>query len=237
MREPCTRTDILFAKKNGGEIFQHLHSSLEKKNNAINNMNAVYTTIALFCVELFCEETLFDFIRLVLSFQELAVTSTILSPTQKIHLHVISLSLISLIAQFLPVLKNYVNSVSARIELSACLTQTPFSRPLAPLSYQITNARREHAIHLLHPLKVKYEVYEPSQNIHDACKLNYASIADVLKEDGIEETNKGSYYLFPRHSWVDAQAGSATDINSISVDIDSGASTPEIGRASCRERV
>lgn len=73
---------------------------------------------------------------------------------------------------------------------------------------------------------MKYEVYEPSQNIHEACKLTYAGILEVLKEDGIEETNKGSYYLFPRHSWVDAQASSSTDLNSISIEVDSGSSTP-----------
>jgi hypothetical protein len=111
-REPCTRTDILFAKKNGGEIFANLFAGLEKKNNTISNMNSVYTTIGLFCVELFCEETLFDFVRLIMSFQELAITSAVLSPTQKIHLHVISLSLFTLIAHFLPVLKDYIASVS-----------------------------------------------------------------------------------------------------------------------------
>ena len=74
-------------------------------------MNALYTTIALFLVELFCEDTLFGFIRLIISFQDLAITSTLLSPTQKIQLHVIALSLFAVIAQLFPALQEYKNTV------------------------------------------------------------------------------------------------------------------------------
>src|SRR5665811_346756 len=111
-REPCTRTDILFVKKNGAEIFSNMFASLEKTNNGIKNMNAVYTTVALFCVELFCEDTLFDFVRLIISFQDLAITSSVLNPSQKIHLHVIALSLFTLVAQLLPSLQDYSNKVN-----------------------------------------------------------------------------------------------------------------------------
>ena len=110
-REPCTRTDILFVKKNGAEIFSSMFISLEKTNNTIKNMNAVYTTAALFCVELLCEDTLFDFVRLIISFQDLAITSSLLNPSQKIHLHVIALSLFTLVAHCLPILQDYCNKV------------------------------------------------------------------------------------------------------------------------------
>lgn len=202
IREPCSRTDILFTKKNGGEIFTNLFGSLEKRNNTIGNMNAVYTTLALFCVELFCEETLFDFIRLAISFQELAVSSAILSAAQKIHLHVVAICLFALIAHFLPVLKNYSDAV--------------------------VMARKNHAIHLIPPLRIEYAAYEPSQNFMESCLLSHATILEVLKEDGIEVTNKSNYTLFPRHSWVDAhiQSSSNTDLNNISVEVDSGETTP-----------
>jgi len=75
-------------------------------------MSGVYTTVALFCVELFCEDTIFDFVKFVLSFQDLAVTTGALSPAQKIHLHVIALSLFVLVASFLPALKDYSEKVS-----------------------------------------------------------------------------------------------------------------------------
>jgi hypothetical protein len=98
-------------KKNGAEIFSSMFSSLEKTNNGIKNMNSVYTTAALFCVELFCEDTLFDFVRLIISFQDLALTSTVLSPSQKIHLHVIALSLFTIVAHCLPIVQDYCNKV------------------------------------------------------------------------------------------------------------------------------
>lgn len=111
-REISTRTDILFVKKNGAEIFTTMISSLEKNNNELRNMNAIYTTVGLFTIELFCEDTLFDFVRLVLSFQDLAVTSTVLTPAQKIHLHVIALCLFVLITYCMPVLKEYSDKVN-----------------------------------------------------------------------------------------------------------------------------
>lgn len=99
-------------KKNGAEIFTTMISSLEKNNNELRNMNAIYTTVGLFTIELFCEDTLFDFVRLVLSFQDLAVTSTVLTPAQKIHLHVIALCLFVLITYCMPVLKEYSDKVN-----------------------------------------------------------------------------------------------------------------------------
>ncbi|CAL8131607.1 unnamed protein product [Orchesella dallaii] len=203
-REPSTRTDILFVKKNGAEIFSNMIASLEKNNNELRNMNAIYTTVALFTVELFCEDTLFDFVRLVLSFQDLAITSTVLSPAQKIHLHVIALCLFVLIAYCLPVLKEY--------------------------SDKVIKARRDQAIHLMPPLKTRYEVYEPSQNIPDAALLSQDAIYTLLKQEGFEPTTvKSAAYTFPRHSWVDAhmQSSSTTDLNSISLEVDSGSSTPD----------
>jgi hypothetical protein len=84
-------------------------------------------------------------------------------------------------------------------------------------------------------MKTKYEVYEPSSNILESCLLSHSAVIDILKEDGIEASTKGPYYLFPRHSWVDAhmQSSSTTDLNSISIEVDSGASTPVQVKVCC----
>jgi hypothetical protein len=89
-----------------------MFESLERPNNGIRNMNAVYTTGALLLAELLCEETLPDFVRLVLSLQDLALTSASLSAPQKIQLHVLALSLFALLAHCLPYLQLYSNKVS-----------------------------------------------------------------------------------------------------------------------------
>jgi len=45
----------------------------------------------------------------------------------------------------------------------------------------------------------------------------------------MEPSTKFASYSFPRHSWVDAhiQPGSTTDLNSISIEVDSDTSSPD----------
>lgn len=93
-------------------------------------------------------------------------------------------------------------------------------------------SRRDQAIHLLPPLKTRYEVYEPSQNIPEGALLSQEQIYGILKQEGFEPTQvKTAMYTFPRHSWVDAHmqssSGSVADLNSISLEVDSGSSTPD----------
>lgn len=96
---------------------------------------------------------------------------------------------------------------------------------------QVVKTRRDQAIHLLPPLKIRYEVYEPSENIPEAALLSQDAIYNILKQEGFEPTAvKAATYTFPRHSWVDAHMQSSSvggDVNSISLEVDSGSSTPD----------
>jgi len=82
-------------------------------NNTVDNVEAVYTTLALICIELLSEETVLDFIRLILSIQELAITNAVLSTQQKFHLHALVISIMLLVAVVtdLHPLKDYVEKV------------------------------------------------------------------------------------------------------------------------------
>lgn len=82
-------------------------------NNTVDNVEAVYTTLALICIELLSEETVLDFIRLILSIQELAITNAVLSTQQKFHLHALVISVMLLVAVVtdLHPLKDYVEKV------------------------------------------------------------------------------------------------------------------------------
>lgn len=82
-------------------------------NNPVENVEAVYTTLALICVELLSEETVLDFIRLILSIQELAITNAVLSTQQKFHLHSLVISVMLLVAVILDLhpLKDYLDKV------------------------------------------------------------------------------------------------------------------------------
>lgn len=91
-------------------------------NNTVDNVEAVYTTLALICVELLSEETVLDFIRLILSIQELAITNAVLSTQQKFHLHCLVVSimfLVSIVIDLHP-LKDYVEKV--RFKQQLCIT-------------------------------------------------------------------------------------------------------------------
>lgn len=60
---------MIFIRKHGPEIFTSLFECLEMPNNTNDNLESVYSTLALLTVELISEETMMDLIRLLLSIQ------------------------------------------------------------------------------------------------------------------------------------------------------------------------
>jgi hypothetical protein len=69
--EKSSRPDVIFIRKHGPEVYRSLYESLEQPNNTVENIEAVYTTLALLCVELASEETVMEMLRLVISIQVL----------------------------------------------------------------------------------------------------------------------------------------------------------------------
>lgn len=111
--EKCSRSDTIFIRKHAQDIYVSIYESLEITNNSVDNVEAVYTTLALICIELLSEETVLDFIRLILSIQELAITNAVLSTQQKFHLHALVISVMYLVAVVIDLhpLKTYVEKV------------------------------------------------------------------------------------------------------------------------------
>jgi len=112
--EKCSRSDTIFIRKHAQDIYVSIYESLEMTNNTVDNIEAVYTTLALICIELLSEETVLDFIRLILSIQDLAITNAVLSTQQKFHLHalVVSIMLLAAVVIDLHPLKDYVDKVT-----------------------------------------------------------------------------------------------------------------------------
>lgn len=67
--EKCSRSDSIFLRKNSPDMFQCFIDSLELENNTVENIESIYTTIALLIVELGCDETIPDFLNLLLRIQ------------------------------------------------------------------------------------------------------------------------------------------------------------------------
>lgn len=96
--EKSSRPDVIFIRKHGPEIYLALYESLELTSNTVENVESIYTTLALLVVELASEDTILELLRLVLSLQDLALTSGQISITLKFNLHAIVISLLILIS-------------------------------------------------------------------------------------------------------------------------------------------
>lgn len=64
--EKSSRPDLIFINKHGPIIYDALYTSLQLDSNTVENIEAIYTTLALLCVELASGETVIDMLQLVL---------------------------------------------------------------------------------------------------------------------------------------------------------------------------
>lgn len=112
--EKASRPDVIFIRKHGPEIYLALYESLELASNKVENVESIYTTLALLAVELASEETVLELLRLVLSLQDLSLTSGQISISLKFNLHSIVISLLVLISYVCNItsLMDYANKVS-----------------------------------------------------------------------------------------------------------------------------
>ncbi|KAJ8870605.1 hypothetical protein PR048_029628 [Dryococelus australis] len=216
--EKTSRPDIIFVRKNGPEIYLSLYESLQKANNTVANMKAVYTTLALLIIELASEETVLDLIRLVISIQDMALTCTSLSMAQKFNLHAIVACLLVLIPHIVP--------ISSLLEYAE----------------KVIAARRiANASHLLPDLLEHYDLEScplPSQLGPDVL-VDQTAVTDCLKGAGFDAARLQQVSPYSvgggptqghRYSWV--ETSSAADFNSFQAEVDSVSSSPGVQKAS-----
>nr|CAD7438564.1 unnamed protein product [Timema bartmani] len=211
--EKTSRADIIFIRKNGPEIYLSLYESLEQSNNTVENVEAIYTTLALLIVELASEETVLDLLRLVISIQDMALTNGSLSAAQKFNLHAVVASLLLLIPNVVHI------------------------TPLLEYAEKVVAARKAaKATHLLPDLLVHYDPdtsLSPTQLGPDTL-VDQMAVTECLKGAGFDPArlqqvspySAGGPTQTHRHSWVDS--GSAADLNSIQMDVDSVSSSPGV---------
>ncbi|XP_072947981.1 protein EFR3 homolog cmp44E [Epargyreus clarus] len=220
--EKCSRPDLIFISKHGYAIFSSLYDGLQLESNTLENVQAIYTTLALLCIELASEETVCDMLHLILAIQQSALSNPVLSTAQQCRLHAAAISLAALVPHvlLLPRLAEYVQ--------------------------QIVEARREEGPHLLPPLQEDYGELPPARL---PAKLPYLMIdqmalCDCVKASGIEPSRLqspspysagGPQGLAHRHSWVEAGAAQGRDsLADISAgpatELDSANSSPGVQR-------
>ncbi|XP_046684411.1 protein EFR3 homolog cmp44E isoform X5 [Homalodisca vitripennis] len=217
--EKCSRSDAIFLRKNSPDMFQCFLDGLEHDNNTVENIEAVYTTIALLIVEVACDDTLSDFLNLLLRIQDLALSANNNLPqAQRYNLHAVVASLLILLP--------HIVTISPLKEYSEKL---------------IEDRRSQNAFHLLPELLVHYDVRSPVPL--DSLLVDKQMLAECLKAAGLDsahvtpatmshslpETRTTTIYLEP-HSWVENSTvikGSNVDISS---EVDSATSTPGVQR-------
>ncbi|XP_013181895.1 PREDICTED: protein EFR3 homolog cmp44E isoform X2 [Papilio xuthus] len=219
--EKCSRPDLIFISKHGYAIFSSLYDGLQLESNTVENVEAIYTTLALLCIELASEETVPDMLQLILAIQQSALNNPVLSTAQQCRLHAVALSLCALPAHVLvlPALKDYVS--------------------------KIIEARREEAPHLLPPLLEDYDNLSPSRmpSKMPYLMIDQMALCECVKASGIEGSRLqsplpysagGAPGLAHRHSWVEAGAAqgrdSLADIAAGPAELDSANSSPGVTR-------
>lgn len=215
--EKSSRQDLIFINKYGPIIYDALYTSLQMDTNTPENIEAVYTTLALLCVELANTETLIDLLQLILGIQNMALASTSLSSGQKINLHVLVISLLILIPEVInhQLLSDYAN--------------------------RLVEARKEDGPHLLPDMLSHYPADCEPANKTPHLLVDQMAVCDYLKASGIDATRLSQTSPYgtggpgmtagtQRHSWMDGSArGSVMEIPSVH-EVDSAASSPGVSR-------
>ncbi|KAJ8684874.1 hypothetical protein QAD02_020667, partial [Eretmocerus hayati] len=173
-------------------------------------MESIYSTFALMIVELASEETVLEFMRLIISIQDLAVKNTQISNDAKSRLHVIVISLFILVARVCdtPNLVEYgIKIIETRLKESPSLLPG------------------EHWVHDMPPLPQIRSQILIDQNI----------VMEYLRGLGLETSKlqHNSLYMTSstqnRYSWTDtAGRHSMSDINGGFPELDSAGSSPGI---------
>lgn len=204
--EKCSRQDMLFMKKHGHEIFLHIYDNMCFPNNRSENSDALYCTLALLCVEVGSEEALMDMLRLTLALQEMALTNNGIYDEQRYAIHHIVASYLNLIGQLtaVPEMCQHIEKV-----IKARQSQAPYLLPegsAAPSTAQADLIPE-------HLLFDKNTISDALRNCsHDVSRL---LMPFVPRQAGPEPS---------------AVTHSVSDLNSISVEVDSVASSPGVTR-------
>ena len=213
--EKAYRQDVVFIKKHGIEIIGNINENIQLTNNSAENYCALYTTIALLCVEMSSEEVVTETVRLSFSMQDFAASSTTLSEQHKAAIHALTAAVFHMSSQLtgIPALTAHVDEVIKNRNRKCPWMLPESNRYFSPSCHM---ARRPSLI--------------STQDAADPDLLfDKQVIVDVLKSTG-HETSRILLALTTK-SVVDAGLPrSDSDCNGIDVEIASISSSPETTR-------
>ncbi|XP_014242246.1 protein EFR3 homolog cmp44E isoform X2 [Cimex lectularius] len=201
----CSRGDTMFLRKNEDEIYTTLIERMAERDQSSEVICSVYTTLALFGVELLNIHTVAGYISMIFRIQEVSLKQVHMPIAQKANLHIVTIALLDLVVKVMNL------------------------KPLEQYVTSIVDQRQANAHYLLPPLHSKNGVKELA--LEPNLYADEVKLGDCLRESGIDVANI-SRVLTHRHSWVESSGvnlkGSLNDLNQF--EVDSASSTPGLQR-------
>lgn len=210
------KPDLLFIKKNGPNIYWHLHENACFTNNKVDNFESIYITMVLLYLEISGDEVLLDLLRLVLEIQESAM-STAIPVTHKCAMH-------ALVAAFL-----------------SFLSQTSDYSSFASYVFQVIEERKRSAPYYLPTVAFNRtntsSSYPADSSMKDKWLFSISLISDSLKSSGLDVSRLTAVVASRPTSVVYPDpAASASEANSV-MEPDSPLATPVLGKRSGIEEI
>uniref|UniRef100_A0A131YZ51 Transmembrane protein cmp44E n=1 Tax=Rhipicephalus appendiculatus TaxID=34631 RepID=A0A131YZ51_RHIAP len=212
--EKCSRQDTVFMKKNGPDLLSHIYENAQLSNNLPANYQALYTTLALLCVELGSEDVLIELLRLMFAIQDLPSSGLVsMSGSHMASLHAL---------------------VAAFMFLAGQLTSIP---SLCTHVTEVIKVRRERTPQLLPqgPPLTGSLGQVPEQALFDR-----NVVAEALRSTGHDPSKLFTPYA-PRHSSVQGGEANVTrsvsDLNSNNIEVASVNSSPGFIRKHPEEEI
>uniref|UniRef100_L7M9J5 Uncharacterized protein n=1 Tax=Rhipicephalus pulchellus TaxID=72859 RepID=L7M9J5_RHIPC len=212
--EKCSRQDTVFMKKNGPDLLSHIYENAQLSNNLPSNYQALYTTLALLCVELGSEDVLIELLRLMFAIQDLPSSGLVsMSGSHMASLHAL---------------------VAAFMFLAGQLTSIP---SLCAHVTEVIKVRRERTPQLLPqgpPLT------GPLGQVPEQALFDRNVVAEALRSTGHDPSKLFTPYA-PRHSSVQGGEANVTrsvsDLNSNNIEVASVNSSPGFIRKHPEEEI
>ncbi|XP_054157072.1 protein EFR3 homolog B-like isoform X2 [Oppia nitens] len=231
--EKTDRHDLMFMKKHGTELLFHIYETIQIANNTQQNFAAIYTTLALLCVELNSEETLTELLRLTFAVQDLAVAKTsTLSEPHKSSIHCLVSGFLHLIGH-LTAIPAYCAHVEQVIKMRN--ERTPWLLPEYSADTKSALGSGGHN-------NKKQDVIDSTllcstpDDLLDELVFNRAVISQALQSSGHDVSNLMTPFMPP--NVVDStMTRSVSDINTITVEVDSVNSSPGLPRRQPEEDI
>ncbi|XP_030839333.1 protein EFR3 homolog B isoform X2 [Strongylocentrotus purpuratus] len=200
--EKPSRQDISFLRKNGADIQWHIYENLRCRANKCENYVAIFTTLALLCVEFGTDDILVDLVKVSLALQDMVCDNDCkLSPIHRCAVH-------ALVAR-------YLNLISQ-------LTAIP---ALGQHVWSVIDTRQKTAPYLLPPFNVDNNQRKvPSQPLASSVLFQKDAISDGLRSSGHDVSRLNTPFI--HEPSVEYRPRSGADVGSVHIELESAQSSP-----------